>query len=164
MSHRREQVASTILRALQQVLSAAGPGLADPRADGAMITVTDVSISPDLKQAGVRVSVLPNTKEKLVMHALKHAAAHLRRQCGDLVEIKQMPTLTFELDKTLRQHAEVLGAFAKVAEERIRKGESPSPANTPEAQDERDTDDAGAYNPGPESAPPADHPSQEPRP
>jgi ribosome-binding factor A len=114
-SHRREQIAATLRRALQQVLAR---GLSDPRATGAMITLTGVDVSPDLRQAIANVSVLPEKKESLVLHALRHASAHLRRQAGELVDLKQMPQLTFELDRTLKQQAEVFDALAKVARER----------------------------------------------
>lgn len=109
LSVRTERVASTIQEAVQQVLAR---GLADPRLEG-LITVTKVTVSDDLKAATVWVSVLPAEKQKLVVHGLKHAAAHIRRQVGDLVDMRQMPTVSFRLDESLKREAEVYRALDK---------------------------------------------------
>jgi ribosome-binding factor A len=117
VSHRHEQLESTLKRALQQVLS---KGLNDPRAEGAMITVTGLELSPDLKNAIVLLTIYPPERQKLVMHAIRHAAAHLRHQAAELVSMKQLPVLYFESDTSLKKQAEVLDAFRKVSQERER--------------------------------------------
>jgi ribosome-binding factor A len=112
MSHRVEKIESTLARALQQVIAR---GLADPRAGG-LISVTKVDVSPDLKQATIFVSIFPEQKQKLTMHALAHAAGHLRRQTGELMHIKRMPEFVFKLDTTLKEQAELLNAMHKASE------------------------------------------------
>lgn len=114
---------------MQQVL---GQGLSDPRAEGAMITVTDLKISPDLKNATVLVSVYPEQKQNLTLHALKHAESHLRHEVSDLVAMKQVPAIRFDLDTSIKKQSEVLAALAKVSAEREKK-----PAEHP-AQDGQD--------------------------
>lgn len=120
MSHRHRQIESTLKQALQRVLAR---GLSDPRADGAMVTVTELSLGSDLKTATIKVSVLPRAREKLAMHALRHAAAHIRRQASELVALKQMPQLAFVVDEGLKKQGEVLDALAKVEAERRARGE-----------------------------------------
>lgn len=117
-SHRREQFASTLRRALQEILAR---GLSDPRLKDAMVTITDVDCSPDLKQALVLVSIIPEKKQDLVVHGLNHAAAHIRRQAGEITEFRQMPQLTFRADVALKKQADVYDALAKVAREREAK-------------------------------------------
>jgi ribosome-binding factor A len=116
VSHRREQIASTLHRAVQQVIS---KGLQDPRISG-MITVTGVEVSPDLKAATVLVSILPADRERLTMYGLRDAAAHIRRQSSDLLAMRKVPDLTFRLDSSLKKQAEVYEAIAKAAAERER--------------------------------------------
>lgn len=116
MSHRREQIASTLHRAVQQVIS---KGLQDPRISG-MITVTSVELSPDLKAATVLVSILPAERERLTMYGLSDATAHIRRRAGDLLDMRQVPELTFRLDSSLKRQAEVYTAIAKATAERER--------------------------------------------
>lgn len=130
MSHRHQQIESTLKRAVQQVLAR---GLSDPRADGAMITVTELSLGSDLKIATIKVSIFPEDREKLAMHALRHAAAHVRRQASELVALKKTPQLNFELDIGLKKQGEVLDALAKVeAERRAREGAgAPGKGNNP---------------------------------
>ena len=74
MTVRNVQVASIIQRAVQVLLTR---GLSDPRVRG-LVSVTRVSVTPDLAQATVFVSVIPNTRAELTMHGLRHAAKHIR--------------------------------------------------------------------------------------
>lgn len=120
MSHRTEQVASTIERALQDQLAR---GLSDPRVKG-LITITGVRVTDDLKTAIVRVSVLPVEHQELTMHGLKSAARHIRHQIADRLAMKRTPELVFELDESLKRQAGVLDALAKVAAERRERGDA----------------------------------------
>lgn len=109
MSHRVEKIESTLARAVTQVLAR---GLADPRAGG-LISVTKVDVSPDLKQAVIFVSIFPEEKQKLTMHALNHASGHIRRETGELMHLKRLPDFTFRLDTTLKEQAALLNALNK---------------------------------------------------
>ncbi|MBY0312760.1 MAG: 30S ribosome-binding factor RbfA [Phycisphaerales bacterium] len=114
MSHRVEKIESTLARAVQEVLRR---GLHDPRARG-LISVTRVDVSPDLHNAIVFVSVLPEEHQDLTMHALKHAARHIRREAGELMAIRRLPELDFRLDLSLKKQAEVFEVLSKVEQER----------------------------------------------
>lgn len=111
---RGEQLSSVIHRAVQTIIAR---GLADPRLE-AMITVTSVKVTEDRQTAVVNVSVLPEKHESRVIHALRDAARHIRRQAGDLVEIHRLPDLAFKLDRSAKQQAELLDAMARVRAER----------------------------------------------
>ena len=114
MSKRLEQIQSTLLRALQEEIAR---GLHDPRAGG-LITVTGIDVSPDLKNATVLVSVLPDQKQELTMHALRSAAKHLRRRVSQRVAMAEVPELTFKTDASIKKHADILNAFGKIRQER----------------------------------------------
>ncbi len=113
MSHRPEQVAATIRRAVQAVLDR---GLQDPRVSG-MVTVTAVKVSPDLRSATVSVSIYPADRQELTMHGLHSAAAHIRHDISDAVGFRRTPDLTFRLDESLKKQAAVLDAIARAARE-----------------------------------------------
>jgi ribosome-binding factor A len=115
MSKRAAQIASEIHRAAQAVLDR---GLQDPRASGALLTITDVRVSEDLRNATLLVSVMPESRGELAMHGLRSAARHIRRQVGVAIDIRQMPELAFKLDKSVKKQLDVLGAIAKAAAER----------------------------------------------
>jgi ribosome-binding factor A len=117
MSHRKEQVASNIQRAVQQVL---GRGLADPRIRG-LVTVTEVRVPPDLKTATIMISVLPEERQELTLRGIQDAARHIRHEVGDIIDMRQMPEFHFKLDLSLKRQAEAMGAIAKIAAEREQK-------------------------------------------
>jgi len=120
MSHRAKQVASVLERAIKEVLAR---GLDDPRAKG-LITVTGVDLTKDMREATVRVSVLPAENAELVMHALTHASRHLRHEVSERVDLRTVPTFRFRLDESLKRQAEVLDALAQVARERGEKSDT----------------------------------------
>ncbi len=100
MSHHLEKTQATLARAVQQVIS---QGLHDPRASG-LISVTKIDLAPDMANALVFVSIFPEDRQELSMHALRHA---------ELIEIRRMPALEFRLDRSLKHQAEVYQALAK---------------------------------------------------
>lgn len=98
------QLAAAIDRAVREVIAR---GLQDPRVAG-LITVTGVTLSPDLREAEVGVSVLPPEREELTLHGLRSAAAHIRREVGELISTRTMPQLRFRLDHSARKQAALL--------------------------------------------------------
>ena len=121
MSHRVGQVESTLHRALQEVISR---GFHDPRIRG-MITVTRVDAASDLKTATVFVSVLPKEHQALSMHGIRDASKHIRRRVGELVRMKNVPTLTFKPDLGIERQAQVFEALAKIEQERADEEDRP---------------------------------------
>ena len=88
----------------------------DPRASG-LISVLRVDLSPEMANAMVFVSIYPEERSELTMHALRHAARHIRHQAAELIDIRKMPIIEFRLDRTLKHQAEVFGALAKAREQ-----------------------------------------------
>lgn len=113
MSPRPEQTVSALRRAIQETL---GRGLQDPRVRG-LITVTEVQLSPDGREAIIGISVMPAEHQDLTLHGLRAASGHIRRNAAERIRIRRMPKLVFRLDKSLKKQAEVLGALAKAREE-----------------------------------------------
>lgn len=113
MSHRPKQVAASLQRAVQQVISR---GLQDPRVRG-LITVTEVRVSDDLRDATVLISVSPEEHEKLTLHGVKSATKHIRRQAGEIIRMRSLPTLHFKIDRSSKEHAAVIAAINKAMSE-----------------------------------------------
>jgi len=110
MSIRTEQVASLIQRAVQEQLSR---GLNDPRIRG-LISVTKVTVAPDLADATVFVSVMPAEHTKLTMHGLQHAAPHLQRKLAKVIRLRRQPRLLFKVDDSIKLAAETMAAITEV--------------------------------------------------
>ena len=101
VSDRPAQVGVEIRRALQAEIAR---GLNDPRVQG-MISITEVSLTPDFAEARIRVSVIPAEKSSLTVSGLRAAAGHLRRRVMDETRISRVPRLLFELDERLKRES-----------------------------------------------------------
>ena len=70
---------------------------------GALITVSNVNVSPDLKNAKVYVTVLGDTDEKQLVSELQENAGHYRHHLSKQLNLRYMPKLTFHYDQQLVQ-------------------------------------------------------------
>lgn len=111
-SPHREQVSSVLQRSIQELLTR---GLNDPRVRG-LISVTKVQVSPDLAQATVFVSILPEEHENTSMKGIISATRFIQTRIGKSVRLRRMPRLTFKLDESLKKQARVHAALQAAAE------------------------------------------------
>ena len=92
---RKERVADTIREEIAQIV---GYELEDPRLT--MVTVTDVRLSGDKRDANVYVTVAGTEDEhKLALAALKRAAPYVRKQLGLSLNLPRTPELHFVRDR-----------------------------------------------------------------
>lgn len=79
---------------------------------GAMVTVSEVRISPDLSVAKAYISVFPSDKAKSVMTMLEENKKAIRGELGHRVakQLRIVPNIDFYLDTTLdyAEHIEEL--------------------------------------------------------
>ena len=79
---------------------------------GAMVTVSEVRISPDLSIAKVYVSIFPSAKAQTVLPVLEENKKAIRGELGRKVasQLRIVPELDFYLDTTLdyAEHIEEL--------------------------------------------------------
>jgi ribosome-binding factor A len=100
---RPERIADTLREEITQIV---GYELEDPRV--AMVTVTDVRVSDDLRDATVYVTISGEESEGLIaMSALRHAAPYVRRQLGFALSLRHTPELHFVRDTVEEQGARV---------------------------------------------------------
>ena len=100
---RPERIADTLREEITQIV---GYELEDPRV--AMVTVTDVRVSEDLRDASVYVTIAGDDAEGLkAMQALRHAAPYVRRQLGFALSLRHTPELHFVRDTVEEQAARI---------------------------------------------------------
>jgi len=75
----------------------------DPRV--AAVSVTAVSITPDLSQAHVKIDLLDDAKTAAVLEGLTRAAGFLRGELSRRLHVKRVPELVFEVDQTAQEAA-----------------------------------------------------------
>ncbi len=95
-SQRQLRVGELIRHALAEVFSRGE--INDPDLDGVTVTVVEVSVSPDLKNAVAFVVPLGGANADTMVAALERCRKFIRGQVGKRVALKHMPNLTFELD------------------------------------------------------------------
>ena len=92
----REEIAELIRRDVK-----------DPRMGG-LVSILEVQVSPDLRNAKVYVSVLGSDEEKASTLVALAAAAHfIQRQLGKRLTIRRTPELTFVEDQTIQEGSRI---------------------------------------------------------
>ena len=105
-SQRQLRVGEEVRHALATIL---GRGeLRDPALDGVPITVSEVRMSPDLRNATAFIMPLGGSEiggidVEAVVAALMRAKSFLRRQVAGTVRLKYVPQLGFRADRSFDQ-------------------------------------------------------------
>jgi ribosome-binding factor A len=88
------RVAEAIREELSQII---GFEMKDPRLVG--VTVAEVRVTPDGREAHVRVALFGSAEEQeTALAGLQHAKGHLRHEIGDRMQLRHVPELFFETD------------------------------------------------------------------
>ena len=107
-STRQLKVAREIQKDLAEIIRSKGMAAFG----GALVTVSEVRVSPDLSVAKVFVSIFPSEKQESVMQLLEENNKAIRGELGHLVakQFRIVPELIFLLDSTLdyAEHIEEL--------------------------------------------------------
>ena len=93
---------------VQKELSALLRTVKDPRIAGAMLTITHVDTTSDLRYARIYVTALDRTGEKDLMRGLKSAAGFLRRELGSALNLRYTPELNWALDDSITYGAKMM--------------------------------------------------------
>ena len=97
MSHASYPRAERVREAIKEVLAAEVERLKDPGVG--FVTITDVTVSPDLRNAKAFYTVYGTDVERAATKdALGRATKHLRTALAHQVRLRFVPTLAFEED------------------------------------------------------------------
>jgi len=106
-TQRQLRVGELLRHVLVEVL---GRGeLRDPDLVGASVTVTEVRVSPDMRNAAVFVMPLGGSRTEEVVAALGRATPFLRRMIGQSVTMKYNPALKFLADQAFDEGSKIEG-------------------------------------------------------
>lgn len=97
-SKRQHKFSKLILKDLAEIFQHSYRDSFNP----ALVTLTDVEISPDLGIASVYVSVLPSGEQDRVMESLENKKSHIRGELGKRIgkQARIVPDLRFFPDET----------------------------------------------------------------
>ena len=88
--------------------------LKDPRVG--MVTITEVEVSPDLKNARVYVSILGEDKSE-TLAGLRSAAGFIRSELMKVLHLRPMPALEFAIDESLARAERTLDLLDQIRHE-----------------------------------------------
>ena len=107
----REELSLLLLRKVND------PGLAP-------VTVTEVSVTPDLRIAHVNYSALvPKEERPAVVKALRRSSGFLRRELGHLLGLRYAPELQFHYDDSFDRGARIDAILREIPEGKEGPGE-----------------------------------------
>ena len=95
-SQRQLRVGEVIRHALVQLLDRGEAN--DPGLDGVSVTVTEVRVSPNLRNATAFVMPLGGTDSEEILQSLNRAASFFRHRIAGEIDLRRLPTLSFEID------------------------------------------------------------------
>jgi ribosome-binding factor A len=116
VSQRQRRVAEELRHVLVQVLR--DGGYRDPALRAANITVTEVRVSPDLRNATVYVMPLGGVNAEDVIAGLRRGAGFLRGLAARELALRHAPNLAFERDETFDQVDRISALLASPVVER----------------------------------------------
>ncbi len=100
-SQRQLRVGEELRHALSRILSRGV--FSDPALAEANLTVTEVRVSPDLKNATAFVMTLGGRDLGATVTALNHASGFVRSQLAEEVTLRYLPRLAFQADSSFDQ-------------------------------------------------------------
>lgn len=116
---RPERVADLLREEIGQIV---GYELEDPRLT--LVTVTDVRVSADLRDASVYVTVTGDEAEhEAAMAALRHAAPYVRKQLGFALSLRHTPQIHFVRDTVEEQGQRVDELLEGIKQDRDEHGQ-----------------------------------------
>ncbi|WDI32651.1 30S ribosome-binding factor RbfA [Hyphococcus flavus] len=110
-SQRQLRAGELVRHALVEILQR--EPLRDPALDGVSVTVSEVRVSPDLKQASIYAAPLGGTAQDDVVSALNRVAPYLRSLLGKKIDMKFTPALTFKSDDTFEEARKIDALLAR---------------------------------------------------
>ena len=111
MSTRRTARVASMIR--EVVSTAILFELRDPRIKN--VTVLGADVSPDLRYAAVRISVMGDEKTAaLTMHGLNSAKGYLQSKVADYIKSRYTPELRFVLDDTVLKSVQTSAILRQV--------------------------------------------------
>lgn len=130
MSFRKQQIESVLKRTISQLLIRK---ISDPRIVG-MVSITSIDVSPDLSQATVWISVIPQDQEKKTAAGLNHAASYIHGLVRKEVTFRTVPHLDFRVDNDLKKESAVMQAISKgLGREKPVEADEDDPSNSDSA-------------------------------
>ncbi len=110
---RAQRVGGLVLEEISTILQRE---IRDPRIG--FVTVTKVSVTDDLRNAKIFVSVMGNEEEKKnSLKGLHSATGYIRKELGHRMQLRHVPELLFKLDDSMEKSARISSLLSGLEKE-----------------------------------------------
>ena len=82
-----------------------------------LISVTKVSVTPDMRYARIFISVINSKNKKNTLTGLKKASGFIRSTLAKKINMRYTPELVFEFDETMEYGARIDSIIDKISKE-----------------------------------------------
>ena len=114
VKHRAGRINEEVRREISSIIQY---DLKDPRVN-AMVSITKVNVTKDLRYAKVFVSIFGSDNEKKsTIDALKSSSGFIRREIGHRINLRYTPEIIFELDNSIEQGMHIDALLAQLKKE-----------------------------------------------
>ena len=112
MTRRAERISNLIRQEISELLQ---EQVNDPRLSS-LISITQVTISPDLMQAKVYVTILGDKADRNEMlQGFKSASGFFRRELSRRLTLRHVPELSFHFDDSIERGTNILHLIEQVS-------------------------------------------------
>jgi ribosome-binding factor A len=112
MTRRTERVNDLLQEELSAIIQRE---LKDPRLGEGLLTVTEVRVSPDLRQATAYVSHMGDLAERSgILRALESASHWIHGELVRRLKMRHVPEIAFEFDPTIERGARIAALLHEV--------------------------------------------------
>jgi ribosome-binding factor A len=120
---RQKQVGKLIQEEISDIFQREGMNIVD----GGMISVSKVTVTPDLMEARIFLSLFQIKEPAALMEQIKERTWEWRKMLGERVrnQLRRVPEITFFVDDTLDHVFKMEELFKKIKEERT-GGDAPT--------------------------------------
>lgn len=121
MKIKMERINATLAKEITKVIA---ENVKDPRLGNAIVGVTKVYTTPDLKYAKVYLSIYAEDKEKVneAYYTICRSKSFIRNMLKDVVQIRLMPELNFLIDDSVDYSIKIDGILNQIKREQEAKG------------------------------------------
>jgi len=119
---RQKQVAKLVMEEMSDIFQREGVNIIN----GGMVSITKVSITPDLLEARIYLSLFQIKDTEALMQNIRERSWDFRKQLGQRVknQLRRVPEITFYVDDTLDHVFKMDAIFKQISEER--EGQKPT--------------------------------------
>ncbi len=121
MKIKMERINATLAKEITKVIA---ESVKDPRLGNAIVGVTKVYTTPDLKYAKVYLSIYADSKEKVdeAYYTICRSRTFIRNMLKDSVQIRLLPELNFIIDDSVDYSIKIDGILNQIKREQEGKG------------------------------------------